>query len=794
MEGQQRSEASGSSRSKEKSKVKKNLEEGEKKTKFTFKKLIPDELERFTSIRKKDKEKPNVHTRHPPTPIYETHSSALMGLGDKEVLDLFEQMLLDMNLNEEKQQPLRNKDISIKREMVSQYLHTSKASQNQKESTRSAVMYIQELKSGIREQQLLNCLESLRVSLSNNPVSWVQSFGAEGLAELLGILKGLQDEQLDTTSVNYKIQHEIIRCLKAFMNNKHGIKMMLESADGVLLLVKAVDPGAPAMMIDAVKLLSAICILQDPENMHEKVLEALTERAEQEDSERFKALLDGLKAEQTIPLKVACMQFVNALIIPADELDFRIHLRSEFMRLGLNQILPELRKIETEELKVQLNVFDEHAEEDSDDLKTRLEDIRIEMEDVNEIFQMLLNTVKDSKAEQYFLSILQHLLLIRNDYQARPQYYKLLDECVSQVVLQKNGSDPDFKCRKITMDVDHLIDNMIDKTKVQISETKAAELEKKLDLELTTRHELQVEIRKKEGDFESKLSELQTKLQVLETDKTEVETDNKKLLAEINQLKDEKAQLSKNLEDAKTELANIPKELPVQVNVLPVAPPLPGQNPSSSAGQVGIPPPPPLPGQVGIPPPPPLPGQVGIPPPPPLPGQVGIPPPPPLPGQVGIPPPPPLPGQGGPPPPPPLPGQGGPPPPPPLPGQGGPPPPPPLPGQGGPPPPPPPPGQGGPPPPPPPLGFPGMPPPPPGPYGFFGAPVAPTLPFGLEPKKDYKPEVQLKRTNWPKLGPGDLTEKCFWVKVKEDKYGSKELFAKLTLAFSAQTKCKLLTG
>ncbi|XP_059845923.1 protein diaphanous homolog 1-like [Hypanus sabinus] len=793
MEGQQRSEASGSSKTKEKSgKGKKSLDEGEKKTKFTFKKLIPDELERFTSIRKKDKEKPNVHTRHSSIPSYETQSSVLMGVTDNEVLDLFEQMLIDMNLNEEKQRPLRNKDIMIKREMVSQYLHTSKAGQSKRESSRSAVMYLQDLKSGIRDQQLLSCLESLRVSLSNNPVSWVQSFGVEGLAALLDILKGQQDEQLDTSSVNYKIQHEIIRCLKAFMNNKHGIKMMLESEDGVLLLVKAVDPGAPSMMIDAVKLLSAICILQDPDNMHEKVLEALTERAEQDDSERFKALLVGLKAEQTIPLKVACMQFVNALIIPADELDFRIHLRSEFMRLGLNQILPELRVIENEELNVQLSVFDEHAEEDSDDLKNRLDDIRTEMEDVSEIFQMLQNTVKDSKAEPYFLSILQHLLLIRNDYQARPQYYKLLDECVSQVVLQKNGADPDFKCRKFTLDVDHLIDNMVDKTKVQISETKAAELEKKLDSELTTRHELQVEIRKKESDFESKLSELQTKLQILETDKTEVETGNKKLLSEINVLKDEITQLSKELEDAKTELANIPKQLPVEVIVPPPEPPLPGQDSSSlSAGQTGMPPPaPPLPGQVEPPPPPPLPGQVGPPPPPPLPGQVGPPPPPPLPGQVGPPPPPPLPGQVGPPPPPPLPGQVGPPPPPPLPGQVGPPPPPPLPGLGGPPPPPPLPGLGGPPPPPPPPGLPGMAPPPPGLFGFYGAPAAPVLPFGLEPKKEYKPEVQLKRTNWPKLGPKDLTEKCFWVKVREDKYENKELFAKLTLAFSAQTKSR----
>ncbi|XP_078087665.1 protein diaphanous homolog 1 [Mustelus asterias] len=771
MEGHHRSEASGVSRGKDKSsKAKKSIDEGEKKTKFTFKKLIPDELERFTSIRKK--EKPYIQSKHPTTPIYENQPFALNTLSDTEVLELFEQMLLDMNLNQEKQQPLRNKDMMIKREMVSQYLHTSKSGQNQKESSRSALMYIQELKSGVRDNQLLSCLESLRVSLNNNPVSWVQTFGAEGLATLLNILKGLQDE-LDP-SVNYKIQHEIIRCLKAFMNNTYGIKRVLDSEDGILLLVKAVDPNAPAMMIDAAKLLSAICILPGPENIHEKVLEAVTERAEQKDCERFKPLLDGLKMEQSIQLKVACMQFVNALIIPADELDFRIHLRSEFMRLGLKKILPELRKIGTEELNVQLTVFDEHAEEDSDDLKGRLEDIRIEMEDVTEVFQMLLNTVKDSKAEQYFLSILQHLLLIRNDYQARPQYYKLLDECVSQVILQKNGSDPDFRCRKFTLDVEHLIDNLIDKTKVQISETKAAELEKKLDLELTTRHELQVEIRKKETEFEVKVSEFQTKHQMLETDKTQVETDNKKLQSEISQLNDQLTQLSKDLEEAQTRLANIPKELPPEPDQVnkpspPPAPPLPGQ--------AGIPPPPPLPGQAGIPPPPPLPGQVGIPPPPPLPGQMGIPPPPPLPGQMGIPPPPPLPGQGGPPPPPPLPGYGGPPPPPPLPGYGGPPPPPPLPGQGGPPPPPP---------------FPGMPPPPPGMFGGPVAPAAPVLPFGLAPKKEYKPEVQLKRPNWPKLAPKDMNEKCFWVKVKEDKYESKELFAKLTVAFSAQTKCEYL--
>lgn len=41
---------------------------------------------------------------------------------------------------------------------------------SQKESSRSAMMYIQELRSGLRDMPLLSCLESLRVSLNNNPV------------------------------------------------------------------------------------------------------------------------------------------------------------------------------------------------------------------------------------------------------------------------------------------------------------------------------------------------------------------------------------------------------------------------------------------------------------------------------------------------------------------------------------------------------------------------------------------------------------------------------------------------
>ncbi|KAL6117514.1 diaph2 [Pungitius sinensis] len=228
---------------------------------------------------------------------------------------------------------------------------------------------------------------------------------------------------------------------------------------------------------------------------------------------------------------------------------------------------------------------------------------------MNEVYHLLSNMVKDTGSEAYFLSILQHLLLIRNDYYIRPQYYKVIEESVSQVVLHRNGMDPDFGySKRLDVDFTHLIDQCVDKAKVEESEQKAAEYSKKFDEEFSARQEAQAESQKKE----ERIKELEGKIQALES-----------------------------------QMAAGPA-----APGAPPPPPLPG-----GGGAAGPPPPPPLPG--GCPPPPP-------PPPPPLPGHAGIPPPPPPPPPPpggGPPPPPPPPGCGPPPPPPFFGGPGGPPPP-----------------------------------------------------------------------------------------------------------------------------------
>lgn len=48
--------------------------------------------------------------------------------------------------------------------------------------------------------------------------------------------------------------------------------------------------------------------------------------------------------------------------------------------------------------------------------------------------------------------------------------------------------------------------------------------------------------------------------------------------------------------------------------------------------------------------------------------------------------------------------------------------------------------------------------------------------------------MTLKRANWSKISPEDLSENSLWTKAQEERFELEELFAKLTMTFSSQTK------
>ena len=50
-----------------------------------------------------------------------------------------------------------------------------------------------------------------------------------------------------------------------------------------------------------------------------------------------------------------------------------------------------------------------------------------------------------------------YFILLLPSFICRPQYYKLIEECISQIVLHRSGVDPDFATKKFQIDVDPLI-------------------------------------------------------------------------------------------------------------------------------------------------------------------------------------------------------------------------------------------------------------------------------------------------------------------------------------------------
>uniref|UniRef100_A0A673H989 Protein diaphanous homolog 3-like n=1 Tax=Sinocyclocheilus rhinocerous TaxID=307959 RepID=A0A673H989_9TELE len=454
-------------------------------------------------------------------------------------------------------------------------------------------------------------------------LSWVQSFGHEGLGLLLDTLEKLLLKK-HQEKVDKKSQHKVIQCLKAFMNNKYGLERILGEEKSLALLAQAIDPGQPAMMTDVVKLLSAICIVGE-ENTLEKVLEAITTATEGREVARFNPIVQGLSV-RSVQLQVACMQLINALVTSPDELDFRLHIRNEFMRCGLREILPSLNAVKNDALDIQLKVFEEHKEEDMIEFSHRLEDIRMRT-DIGDVFNVLYSSVKDTSTESHFLSILQHLLLVRNDYFTQPQYFKIIEECVSQIVLHRSGTDPDFAYRKrLDVDFSHLLG-----VYAFIFEF----------------------IRFVYFEFKWLISPRFLRRGVLQS---------------------------------------VPALSSTASSLCPPAPPLP----------------PPVPGAPAQPPPPP----------PPLP-----------PGCASMP---------------------------------------------------------------------GMPPPPPPPPLGLGALTSSTiqliLPFGLKPKKEFKPETSIKRLNWSKISPQEMSENCFWVIAKEDCYENEDLLTRLAITFSTQRADEDLEG
>ena len=94
------------------------------------------------------------------------------------------------------------------------------------------------------------------------------------------------------------------------------------------------------------------------------------------------------------------------------------------------------RTFQVEAIEKQLNLLQENLDDIERKLKERMdEEILRDLANPEDVYNAIRAKTKDTKAQDYFLSILQHLLLVREEGPALVHHFQLVDSMVSDLVM-----------------------------------------------------------------------------------------------------------------------------------------------------------------------------------------------------------------------------------------------------------------------------------------------------------------------------------------------------------------------
>lgn len=156
-----------------------------------------------------------------------------------------------------------------------------------------------------------------------------------------------------------------------------------------------------------------------------------------------------------------------------DDLDVRLHHRTLMDSAGLPRILALCRELGIPAMDKQLDDLANILEEDEQRLKERQDSaILASFSNPEDIWNALCSRTEGTRAEDYFLSIMRHLLLIREEGPQLAYHYQLLDSVISDIVMDGKLATAE---QRIGHSVQQLIAQLNEVDRLQVAESEAAE-------------------------------------------------------------------------------------------------------------------------------------------------------------------------------------------------------------------------------------------------------------------------------------------------------------------------------
>ncbi|XP_050057795.1 disheveled-associated activator of morphogenesis 1-like isoform X3 [Aphis gossypii] len=257
------------------------------------------------------------------------------------------------------------------------------------------------------EQENTKLFDSLKTALRTQPHSFVLRFvQAGGLVTLLGVL----------SSMNYDTRQgamhtSIIGCITALMNDSTGRSHVLAHPSAISTIARSLLTENPRTKVAVLEILGASCLVPGG---HKKVLDAMTDYKEfAHERARFQGIINDLDRNtgvyrDDLTVKTAIMAFINAVLSygPGQEsLEFKLHLRYEFLQLGLKNIIIKLREHQNQTLDRHMDFFDMVRNEDQNELARKLEQEQVDTQSATSMSDLLRRKLSHSPAYPHFLSL-----------------------------------------------------------------------------------------------------------------------------------------------------------------------------------------------------------------------------------------------------------------------------------------------------------------------------------------------------------------------------------------------------
>lgn len=432
-------------------------------------------------------------------------------------------------------------------------------------------------------------MSSLEISLRTQPIAWVRGFiEAQGQIALTNVLAKINRRKGTGPAPPPSVmaakaendvdrEYEIIKCLKALMNNKYGADNALNHPS----IIQALCGSLISSRVNTRKLVSDVLTFLchwGEGSGHEKFLQALDNlKAQYGESSRFDAWMrvvevttdgrgkmgslvgasdevrsGGIGVENLLMEYAIATLFLINMIVDAPERDIqlRMHIRAQFTACGIKRIFNKMEGFQYEVIDKQIERYMANEAIDYEDFlekenSSMVDDVEGETKDLNDPTQIadaIMSKISGSRAQDYFVSAMQHMLLMRDtEGEDRLRIFQLVEQMLSYVAMDRRLPDMDLK-QSLNFTVQSLLDKLYTDSEARQVRDEAIEARQIADSAIAERDEMKAQLALGADGLVSKLQkQLAEQERIIELRGRQVEQ-MKAELAEIQRLRAQELQ------------------------------------------------------------------------------------------------------------------------------------------------------------------------------------------------------------------------------------------------------------